>query len=64
AGIFASNAASKDWKDDFESSSKTDFEAALGHEVLDPFALYAEIEKISLVKVAKALGLNTLSSAA
>ncbi|MCB1681912.1 MAG: VOC family protein [Alphaproteobacteria bacterium] len=63
AGIFASNAASKDWKDDFESSSKTDFEAALGHEVLDPFALYAEIEKISLVKVAKALGLNTLSSA-
>ncbi|MBK9585639.1 MAG: VOC family protein [Alphaproteobacteria bacterium] len=64
AGIFASNAATKDWKDDFERSSKADFEAAMGHEVLDPFALYAAIEKASLTKVAAAFGLKNLSIAA
>lgn len=64
AGIFASNAASKDWQDDFQSSSKADFEAALGAEVLDPFALYAAIEKASLAKVAAAFGLKNLSAAA
>ena len=48
AGIFASNASDKDHVDDFESSSKEDFEKALGHEVINPFALYAAVESKSI----------------
>ncbi len=48
AGIFASNASDKDHVDDFESSSKEDFEKALGHAVINPFELYADVENKSI----------------
>lgn len=47
AGIFASN-ADKGHEDTFESSSKSDFEAALGHKVQSEFELYEAMQNKSL----------------
>lgn len=48
AGIFASNASDKNRVDNFTSSSKTKFEEALGHKVLDEFSLYEKMEEESI----------------
>lgn len=51
AGIFASNASDKLTVDSFTSSSKENFENALGGKVLNEFELYQEIEEKSLANI-------------
>lgn len=53
AGIFASNASDKKREDQFESSSKVDFEKALGQSVYNEFELYQEMEDESLRAIFK-----------
>ncbi len=48
AGIFTSNASDKTRQDEFQSSSKSEFEDALGQEVACEFEMYAAMEEESL----------------
>ncbi len=48
AGIFTSNASDKTRQDEFQRSSKSDFEEALGQKVACEFEMYAAMEENSL----------------